>query len=256
LRFQAYNRFFSSQIENTKRQFYLSPALQETRIFFQFPTMTLSPPLRVHRSRSQAQAAYDRLSPVYSLLAASEAPLRRRALELLSPQPGERVLEIGCGPGETLVDLARLGADALGVDLSPGMARQARLRLDRAGCAAGVLVGDGLHLTFAAGRFSAAIMAFTLELFDTPELLQVLAEVRRVLVPGGRLAVAAMSAVDAPNAMERAYAWFHTRYPQWADCRPIPLDTLMQEAGFVLRARWQGATWGLRVGVCVGESAQ
>jgi ubiquinone/menaquinone biosynthesis C-methylase UbiE len=216
------------------------------------PTTT---PSRVLRSKEEARAAYDRLSRFYSLLAASEAPLRKRALDMLAAQRGERLLEIGCGPGETLEGLARAGARTWGIDLSPGMARAALRRLAQAGLGGqvGVQVGDALRLPYPARCFDGVLMAFTLELFDTPEIPLALAEVRRVLRPGGRLCVAAMALAERPNGMVGAYEWFHARFPAWVDCRPIPLRRMMVEAGYHPAESWQGSTWGLPVEICVGK---
>jgi ubiquinone/menaquinone biosynthesis C-methylase UbiE len=214
-----------------------------------------TPPSRVLRSKAEARAAYDRLSRFYPLLAASEAPLRQRALALLAARPGERVLEIGFGPGELLEQLARGEVRAWGIDLSPGMARAARERLERAGVGdrVNLQTGDGTRLPYPAGTFDAVLMAFTLELFDTPEIPAALAEVRRVLIPGGRLVAAAMALVDQPGAAVRAYEWFHSRFPRWADCRPIPLEAALCEAGFAIGAAWRGKTWGLDVAICEGK---
>ncbi|MBE0699377.1 MAG: class I SAM-dependent methyltransferase, partial [Anaerolineaceae bacterium] len=165
------------------------------------------------------------------------------------------VLEIGYGPGESLDGLARSGARAWGLDLSPGMARVAFRRLERAGFVrqVGVQVGDAAWLPYPAGCFDGVMLAFTLELFDTPEIALVLAEVRRVLRSDGRLCVAALALTEQPNAMVRAYEWFHQRFPAWADCRPIPLGRMAEEAGFHASESWRGSMWGLAVEMWVGK---
>lgn len=50
----------------------------------------------------------------------------REMLAMLAPQPGERILDAGCGTGQLTAEIAAAGADVLGVDSSPAMVEQAR----------------------------------------------------------------------------------------------------------------------------------
>jgi len=91
-----------------------------------------------------------------------------------------RVLEVGCGPGE-LAERVRLdlGAEVVAVDISPRMVELA--------CARGVdaRVGDVQELAFPDAAFDCAIAAWML--YHVPDLPRALAELARVLEPGGRL---------------------------------------------------------------------
>ena len=215
---------------------------------------------RVTRSRAAAQASYDRLSRWYDLLAASEHQHMAAGLDLLRPQPGEKALEIGAGTGRGLLALARAVGDSghvWGVDLSAGMMAVARRRLQAAGIAARVTLetGDAAHLPFAAAAFDLVFMSFTLELFDTPEIPQVLAECARVLRPGGRLGVVALDLPARPGRLARAalrsYEWAHRRLPTLVDCRPIPVPALLEDTGYHID-QWQRRTmWGLPVALVV-----
>ncbi len=208
---------------------------------------------RVVRSHEQARASYDRLSRWYDVF---EEPFERHArrigLRLLGPAPGERIIEIGFGTGHDLVALARaVGLEGLvcGVDLSPGMRRVAEGRVERAkvGARMDLQTADALALPYADGSFDAALMSFTLELFDTPEIPCVLAEIRRVVSPGGRLVVVALTRPTRAGLLVRLYERAHRWLPQLVDCRPIPLGAALVEAGLEVRARRAASLWGLPV---------
>ena len=206
---------------------------------------------RVTRSRDEARQGYDRASRWSRL----EEPFERRAqavgLDLLGARAGERFLEIGCGAGGALVALARAVGPAgrvVGLDLSPRMIREASSRLRRAGLAdrAELLVGDAGTAPFADASFDAVFMSFTLELFDTPEMLPVLAECGRVLRPGGRLGVVSLSRAAPVRWPTRLYERLHDRFPATLDCRPIHGRLALEAAGFEQARSKLVPLWGLR----------
>jgi ubiquinone/menaquinone biosynthesis C-methylase UbiE len=115
----------------------------------------------------------------------------RETLEWIGARPGERVLEVGPGPGRLLLPTARRvlpGGVAVGLDLQPGMARRLAARAAREGVAnLAVAVGDAAALPFAPARFDAVYLSTVLgEIHDRAAAL---AECHRVLRPGGRLSV-------------------------------------------------------------------
>jgi trans-aconitate methyltransferase len=100
-------------------------------------------------------------------------------LELLAPNPGERVLDLGCGTGDLTAELKRRGAEVLGVDSSSEMvAEAARKHPD-----VELRVGDGQALAFD-GKFEAVFSNASLHWM--PRADDVASGVRRALVPGGR----------------------------------------------------------------------
>jgi ubiquinone/menaquinone biosynthesis C-methylase UbiE len=197
----------------------------------------------VARSKAQARATYDKRAGGYERL---EGRFERHARvigeHLLAVQPGERVLEIGSGPGASLSAFARAtgaGGHVVGLDLAPKMHHVATERIVAEDLAGRVsLVGaDAAHLPLHTGSFAAAFASFTLELFDTPELPIVLGELRRVLRSDGRLAIVALALTEPPSFMEHAYLVVHRLLPRLADCRPIPLGDLLTESGFDIVGR-------------------
>lgn len=100
--------------------------------------------------------------------------------EALAEAKPRRVLEVGCGPGELSARVAReLGADVVALDISPRMVELA--------CGLGVdaRVGDVQELPFDDGSFDCAVAAWML--YHVPDLDRGLAELARVIRPGGRL---------------------------------------------------------------------
>lgn len=206
------------------------------------------------RSRATVQATYDRMSPVYAWLSdSSERPFSQEAVTaLLQPCPGETVLDVGCGPGRVLVELAEHtgpSARVVGVDLSAGMGRRARRRVQHADQSAqvAVLQADAASLPLRDGCADAAFLGFTLELFDDDETGHVLAQVGRVLTPHGRLCVVSMAGSGSLWPMGQLYQWAHTHMPTLIDCRPIDTAGTLTAADFTVTEHRRRSMWGLAV---------
>lgn len=214
-------------------------------------------PVGLARSRDQAKASYDKMSRWYDAVWwRFQKKLQRAALGDLRATPGESVLEIGFGTGHCLMDLARCVGDSgavCGIDLSHGMAAQARHNLSAAGVLQRVqlVIGDAMQLPYADASFDAIFICFTLELFDATEIPAVLRECRRILRGKGRICIVAMSTGRRTPAM-RLYAWASKRFPHYLDCRPICAVRALQAAGFQIRAAQEVPLWGLAAQLVIG----
>jgi SAM-dependent methyltransferase len=122
---------------------------------------------------------------------ASAGATRRRArlLEVLALKPGEQVLDVGSGPGHYAFDMASAVGDAgrvAGVDRAQDSIETARRRCS--GLAnVGFHLGDAVALPFGEATFDAALSTQTFEYL--PDVGAALAEVFRVLKPGGRVLI-------------------------------------------------------------------
>ena len=120
------------------------------------------------------------------IMARGEARGRERAIELANAQPGMRILDLACGPGNLSRRLAGKvspGGEVVGVDLAPGMielTRQAGIPNAR------FEVMDIEQLAFDDGSFDAAVCGHGLQF--APDLGRAMREARRVLGPQGRFA--------------------------------------------------------------------
>ncbi|HTW62293.1 MAG TPA: methyltransferase domain-containing protein [Terracidiphilus sp.] len=99
-------------------------------------------------------------------------------LEWLNSRPGERILDLGCGDGQLTLRLAASGAQVTGADLSPEMAAAARAR------GVDAQVANAEALPFEDASFDAVFSNAALHWVRDQDAM--LAEVRRVLRPGGR----------------------------------------------------------------------
>jgi demethylmenaquinone methyltransferase/2-methoxy-6-polyprenyl-1,4-benzoquinol methylase len=130
---------------------------------------------------------FDRIAPVYDVMnrvmtAGLDLRWRRIAAEAVV-KPGDRVLDACCGTGDLAVACAKRGAVVTGLDFSPAMLERARRKLHSATW----VEGDLLALPFEAGSFDAATVGFGVR--NVADLRLGLVELRRVLVPDGRVAV-------------------------------------------------------------------
>lgn len=111
----------------------------------------------------------------------------RVADEVAVALPGGRLLEVGSGPGRLAVSLARSapGLSVTGVDISPGMVERATRRAEEAGFAnrTRFVAGDVGALPFTNASFDGVVS--TLSLHHWPDAARGLAEIHRVLRPGG-----------------------------------------------------------------------
>ena len=121
-------------------------------------------------------------------MAEGEAPAREAVLELLAPRPGERLLDLACGPGTLTFRVAEAAPDGevVGVDLAPGMLEAGRRASARRGLRVRFELMDIEQLDFADAEFDGAICGHGFQF--CPDLSRALAEARRVLRKGGRLA--------------------------------------------------------------------
>ncbi|MBI4732661.1 MAG: methyltransferase domain-containing protein [Chloroflexi bacterium] len=201
------------------------------------------------------RANYDRLSRWYDWFAGSEKHYAETGLRLLDLKPGAHVLEIGCGTGHALRWLSDAGARAVGLDLSAGMLARARQAVSRRRREHAeqleewveLCQGDALHLPFKSSSINAVFLSFTLELFPESDIPLLLAECRRVLRWDGRLGVVALAKEN--TRMAQLYEWFHARWPQVVDCRPIYVHAVLIRAGFEIREARRMVLWGLPVEV-------
>jgi demethylmenaquinone methyltransferase/2-methoxy-6-polyprenyl-1,4-benzoquinol methylase len=143
------------------------------------------------------RSMFDRIAPVYDAMnrvmtAGLDVRWRRIAAAAIV-RPGDRVLDAACGTGDLALAARDAGAaEVVGVDFSPRMLERAR----RKSPAIEWVQGDILALPFADGSFDAATVGFGIR--NVADLEQGLRELRRVLRPGGRLAVLEITTPRGP----------------------------------------------------------
>jgi ubiquinone/menaquinone biosynthesis C-methylase UbiE len=211
--------------------------------------------------RETNQSFYDRISEAYDFIADSnEHKARENGEQALNLQPGEHVLEIGFGTGNSIVNLAKSvgsSGQACGIDVSPGMKAVAEKKVSAAGLTDCVRlsVGDARELPYDDNAFDAVFTSLTLELFPVEDIPVVLAEVRRVLRNGGRLGVVSMATVkdgDKASVLEKTYVWMHQHFPHIVDCQPIDVEQFVNNAGFHIQTVEEMEIWTMPVRAVVG----
>jgi demethylmenaquinone methyltransferase/2-methoxy-6-polyprenyl-1,4-benzoquinol methylase len=153
---------------------------------------------------------FDRIAPVYDAMnrvmtAGLDRAWRRLTVEAVV-QPGDRVLDACCGTGDLALAAEREGGVVTGLDFSPKMLERARRKSETITW----VEGDLLELPFEDGSFDAATVGFGVR--NVADLEAALAELRRVLRPGGRLAILE---ITQPRGLLRPFfsLWFDRIVP-------------------------------------------
>jgi ubiquinone/menaquinone biosynthesis C-methylase UbiE len=134
------------------------------------------------------------------LMVKDTADTNDRALAKLDLTHPRTILDVGFGQGRTVAVLVRAGHRALGVDPSPTMVKQATAR-NRAACRDGratLRQGDGITVPFPDDSADGAITAHTI--YFMPDPAATIADIARVLRPGGTLVIACRTSDDATPA--------------------------------------------------------
>jgi phosphatidylethanolamine/phosphatidyl-N-methylethanolamine N-methyltransferase len=116
------------------------------------------------------------------------SPGRKKALRLLEKRPGQRVLEIGIGPGSTL-GLYPYDANIVGIDISEKMIARAQTKAQklRNGREISLHVMDAGKLEFADASFDAVVSSYVITV--VPDPMRVCGEMHRVCKPGGQIII-------------------------------------------------------------------
>src|SRR5277367_3573693 len=146
----------------------------------------------------------------------------RELLALLAPQPGERILDVGCGTGQLTAEIAQAGAQVTGLDNAPDMLADARKNFP----GLTFVLGNAARFDFAEpfdAVFSNAVLHWVKDADGA------VASIARVLRPGGRFiaefgghgniatVLAALRAVLGPDADQQS-PWY---YPSIGEYAPI-----------------------------------
>jgi demethylmenaquinone methyltransferase/2-methoxy-6-polyprenyl-1,4-benzoquinol methylase len=166
-------------------------------------------------SEPQVRAMFDRIAGFYDLMnsvmtAGLHHRWRARAADLAALAPGDSALDVACGTGDLAIELAHrvgTGGEVIGSDFSEEMLERARVK------APGLAWewGNALDLPYATGRFDAATVGFGARNFS--DLDRGLAEMARVVKPGGHVVVLEITTPRRPPLSTFYSVWFDRVVP-------------------------------------------
>lgn len=166
------------------------------------------------KAPAKISGMFDSIAPRYDLLNRTlslglDQRWRRRAVSALALQPGARVLDLCAGTADVALAVAERHGDAsvVGVDFSSAMLAIGLRKVRASGTAGRIRLvrGDAAMIPLASASCDAATIAFGIRNVARPE--QALAELARVLRPGGRLAILEFGQPRIPG-IRTLYLWY------------------------------------------------
>ncbi len=136
-----------------------------------------------------------------------------------------KALDLGCGTGNYTLELKKRGFDVIGLDASEEMLKIARLK------GLNCIKGDAYNLPFPDESFDLVLSVTMFEFIHEPE--KVIAEIYRVLKPGGEVLIGTMNGRSLWFIFKRLKSLFvETAYRYARFYTPKELETLLENAGF------------------------
>jgi ubiquinone/menaquinone biosynthesis methyltransferase len=158
-------------------------------------TLPSRPPLRAALASPDSKSRYvrrlfstiaDRYDLITVLLSyGQDRRWKRRVAELTAAGPGTRALDLACGTGDIAFAVAGRGARVVGLDITHRMVQLAQLKPRASGPAPSFVTGDMMALPFRDDAFDVVTTGYGIR--NVPEISAAIAEMRRVLKPGGTL---------------------------------------------------------------------
>jgi demethylmenaquinone methyltransferase / 2-methoxy-6-polyprenyl-1,4-benzoquinol methylase len=166
-------------------------------------------------SEPQVRAMFDRIAGFYDVMnsvmtAGLHHRWRARAADLATLAPGDSALDVACGTGDLAIELARrvgTAGEVIGSDFSEEMLERARVKAPELAWE----WGNALELPYASARFHAATVGFGARNFS--DLDRGLAEMARVVRPGGRVVVLEITTPRRPPLSTFYSVWFDRFVP-------------------------------------------
>lgn len=175
--------------------------------------------------------AYSRVAAIYDAWTwFTESRSLDAGLERAHIRDGESVLEVAVGTGIAFREILRRNPSGrnVGIDLTAAMLRRARQKAERSGVPFELIVADARSLSFDDASFDVVVNNNVLGLLPQAHLAPILAEMSRVLRPGGRLLIVTMM-----RPATRLADWIYRVGAEWlGGWRAVDIEPLVGDAGF------------------------
>jgi ubiquinone/menaquinone biosynthesis C-methylase UbiE len=187
---------------------------------------------------SLVQQQFRRQAEAYSTMkVVTDTRIMEHMVELSGVTPQARVLDVACGPGFVAMAFAPKCRAVVGIDATDRLIARARAEAARRGLGnVAFMLGNVERMPFASGEFDVASCRFAFHHFARPRV--VLAEMARVLRPGGRMVIVDMTTSDDPAKSD-----YHNRIERLCDpshARALPIsewERLLADAGLKITHR-------------------
>ncbi len=204
------------------------------------PEQTKTSTLQAQIPQNKIADVYDSVAKVYNLWAwLTESNARNRAIELADISDGLNILEVAVGTGMAFNELVGLNPNGknLGIDLSPGMLKKARHRLQKQHITNYELrLGSAFKLTCENDSIDLLLNNYMFDLLSFEEMDKVLAEFKRVLKPGMKLVLVNMT--QGERIGSRIYDFIYQLSPRlMGGCRGVKLSDRLKSHGLEVETR-------------------